>query len=80
MKLTPKEALARLADGKKVYMATWDGEVWGAGQMNEVGDLIGYFATQKDARAACRECRESPDFDKKRCRTSFEEVDETYIV
>ncbi len=79
-KLSPQEALSRLSVGKKVYMAIYEGEVWGAGQINEFGDLIGYFATKKDAREACREVKESKSiFEATLVRTSFEEIDESYL-
>ena len=39
--------------GLPVWEAEYEGEVWEAGQMNEVGDAIGYYATKAEAKEAC---------------------------
>ncbi len=46
-----KEYQART--GLPVFEAQYDGEVWDAGRMVEVGDAIGYYATEAEAEEAC---------------------------
>ena len=72
--MTYKEAKELAANGSKVYEARYDGEVWSAGRIVEVGDVIGYYATRDEAEKACRDY-EMCDFDKKHMGTSVEERD-----
>lgn len=39
--------------GMPVWEAQYDGEVWDAGRMVEVGDALGYYATEAEAKEAC---------------------------
>ena len=72
--MTYKEAKELAANGSKVYEARYDGEVWSAGRMVEVGDIIGYYATRDEAEKACRDY-EICEFDQKNMETSVEERD-----
>ena len=72
--MTYKEAKVLASNGSKVYEARYDGEVWSAGRMVEVGDVIGYYATREEAEKACRDY-EMCDFDQKHMETSVEERD-----
>ena len=72
--MTYEEAKELAAKGSKVYEARYDGYVWSAGRMVEVGDVIGYYATLEDAEKACRDY-EMCDFDEKHMETSVEERD-----
>lgn len=77
--LTYEEAKELAAKGAKVYEARYDGEVWSAGRMVEVGDVIGYYATREAAEKACRDY-ELCDFDPKHLQTSVEELDGDYFA
>lgn len=68
------EAKKLAAKGAKVFEARYDGRVWNAGRMVEVGDVIGYYATREEAEKACRDY-ELFDFDPKHMQTSVEECD-----
>lgn len=57
------------------FEARYDGEVWSAGRMVEVGDVIGIFATRAEAEASCRDY-ESCDFDSKHLTTSVVEIED----
>jgi len=58
----------------EIYMARYDGRVWSAGRMVDVGDVISYHLTKDDAEAACREY-EINDFDRGHLYTSVELCD-----
>ena len=57
----------------KVYAARYDGEVWTAGRMVEVGDVISYHTSRAEAEDACRSY-ELIDFDPEHLSTSVEEM------
>ena len=64
-----EEAKELAAKGAKVFEARYDGRVWSAGRMIEVGDVIGYYATRAEAEKACRDY-ELFDFDHEHLQTS----------
>lgn len=68
-----EEAKDIVRKGGKVYAARYDGEIWSAGRMIEVGDIISYHTSRAEAEEACRDY-EDYDFDRQRLRTSVEEM------
>jgi len=54
-----------------IYMARYDGRVWSAGRMVDVGEVISYHTNEADAKKACEDY-ELVDFDSEHCYTSVE--------
>lgn len=71
--MTYGEAKGVAKKGGKIYAARYDGEMWSAGRMIEVGDVISYHATRAEAEDACRSY-ELFDFDPEHLSTSVEEM------
>lgn len=68
-----EEAKEAIKTAGKLYRAYYEGSVWSAGRMVEVGDTIGYFLTEEEAKKACSDF-ELFDFDKEHMQTAVEEV------
>ena len=67
------EAKEAIKTAGTLYRAYYDGQKWDAGRMIEVGDTIGYYTTEQEAREACADF-ELFDFDSKHMATYVEEV------
>jgi len=58
----------------KRFEARYDGTIWSAGRMVDVGDVIGAFDAREEAEHACKDY-EMNDFDRDHIYTSVDEIE-----